>query len=337
MRSDTAKGWLHRSSGQYERASERDGLRSQQRFMELAREQEPIRGLTSKPLTLPPPPLQQLRRRAKLGARSAAATKCCSMRPDPAMFLVIEDRLSDLRCVDRVWSAHNDRAGEVLSIAATACELVVSRYRDQTFLTVRGPETRMTRLDCPPEGEWLGIRFKAGTFLPQFPPTALSDRKDVTLPDATTRSFWLNGSAWEYPTFENADTFVARLLKKGIVVRDRTVEATVRGELNAVSLRSAQRHFLRATGITHAKFRAIQRARYATNLLREGASIADVVHLAGYFDQPHLTRSLRYLIGQTPVEIAHMTRQLSYLYKTTPPPRLTLRPEADDEKDNRGG
>jgi polyphosphate kinase len=69
MRSDTAKGWLLQSNGHYERAAERDGLRSQQRFMELARErareQEPIRGLTSKPLTLPPPPLERLRRRAE--------------------------------------------------------------------------------------------------------------------------------------------------------------------------------------------------------------------------------------------------------------------------------
>ena len=236
------------------------------------------------------------------------------------MFLVIEERLSELRCVERVWTAHNERAGEFLSVAAANCELVVSRYRDQTFLTVRGPETRMTTIDCPAEGEWLGIRFKLGTFLPEFPPTSLSDRRDVTLPDASTRSFWLNGSAWEYPTFENADTFVARLFKKGIVVRDRIVEGTVRGELDAVSLRSAQRHFLRATGITHAAFRTIERARYATNLLREGTSIADVVHLAGYFDQPHLTRSLKYLIGQTPAEIARGTRQLSFLYKTAPPP-----------------
>jgi hypothetical protein len=60
---------LLRSSGQYERCSARDGLRSQQRFMELARErareQEPIRGLTSKPLTLPPPPIERLRRPEK--------------------------------------------------------------------------------------------------------------------------------------------------------------------------------------------------------------------------------------------------------------------------------
>jgi polyphosphate kinase len=70
MRSDTAKGWLLRPTGQYERCPDREiGLRSQQRFMELARErareQEPIRGLTSKPLTLPPPPIERLRRPEK--------------------------------------------------------------------------------------------------------------------------------------------------------------------------------------------------------------------------------------------------------------------------------
>ncbi|MDF3067359.1 MAG: polyphosphate kinase 1 [Polyangiaceae bacterium] len=69
MRSDTAKGWLLRANGHYERAPEREGLRSQQRFMELARErareQEPIRGLASKPLTMPPPPIERLRRRAE--------------------------------------------------------------------------------------------------------------------------------------------------------------------------------------------------------------------------------------------------------------------------------
>jgi polyphosphate kinase len=70
MRSDTAKGWLLTADGRYERFREREsGVRSQQRFMELARErareQEPIRGLASKPLTLPPPPIERLRRRAE--------------------------------------------------------------------------------------------------------------------------------------------------------------------------------------------------------------------------------------------------------------------------------
>lgn len=240
------------------------------------------------------------------------------------MLFSLTERLSELSCVERVWTAHSRRAGEFLSIAAANCELVVSRFRHQTALTIRGPETRMTTADCPPEGEWTGIRFKVGTFLPRFPPTSLSDRRDVTVADASARSFWLDGSAWEYPTFENADAFVGRLLSKGILVRDRLVGRVVRGELDGVSMRSAQRAFRRATGITRAAFRTIERARYATSLLREGAAIADVVHRAGYFDQAHLTRSLKYLIGQTPGEIVRRTRQLSLLYKTAPPPSARL-------------
>jgi hypothetical protein len=232
----------------------------------------------------------------------------------------LEDRLSDSPFVERVWTAQSERAGQFFSIAAGNCEIVVSRLRGQTFLTIRGPETKATTADCPADGNWLGIRFKPGAFLPQFLPEALRDRKDVTLPGAATRSFWLGGSAWEYPTFENADAFVARLVKKGIVARDRLVDALVRGESEALSRRSAQRHFARATGITYATHRKIERARFATNLLRQGVPILDVVDRAGYYDQPHLTRSLRYLIGQTPAEIAQGKKPLSYLYKTDLPP-----------------
>lgn len=236
------------------------------------------------------------------------------------MLFVFDVRPSDWCCVERVWAARSEREGEFLSVAATTCELVVSRVRHGISMTVRGPETRMSTIDCP-AGDWVGIRFKPGTFLPKFLPATLRDRNDVTLPAASARSFWLDGSAWEYPTLENADTFVARLLKKGIVATDPIAEAVVRGEVRARSRRSAQRHFLRATGITYADFRQIERARHAANLLREGVSIADVVHAAGYYDQPHLTRGLKRLIGQTPTEIARMTRQLSLLYKTAPPHR----------------
>ena len=45
------------------------------------------------------------------------------------------------------------------------------------------------------EGEWVCIRFKVGAFMPRFLPGSLRDHKDVTLPSAAGRSFWLNGSA----------------------------------------------------------------------------------------------------------------------------------------------
>jgi methylphosphotriester-DNA--protein-cysteine methyltransferase len=68
--------------------------------------------------------------------------------------------------------------------------------------------------------------------------------------------------------------------------------------------------------MTHGQFRQIERARHATNLLREGTPILDTVHEAGYFDQAHLTRSLRALIGETPARVMRHDAQLSFLYKT---------------------
>ena len=147
----------------------------------------------------------------------------------------------------------------------------------------------------------------------------LRDRNDVTLPDASGRSFWLNGSAWEYPGFENAETFVRRLVKAGLVATDPLVEAALRGERRPRSPRTTQRHFFGATGMTQATIRQIERARRATDLLRHGAPIADVVHDVGYVDQAHLTRSLKRFIGQTPVQIVRGEEQLSLLYKTGDP------------------
>jgi len=198
--------------------------------------------------------------------------------------------------------------------------MVVTRHRGRTKLTLRGPETRATTLEYPADAEWLGIRFSLGSFMPHHPARTLIDRNDVNLPSVTSRSFWLEGSAWEYPDFENAETFVTRLVRSGLLARDPAVDAALRGEVQTLSRRSTQRHFLQATGMTHTTFRKIERARYATHLLRQGVSIADTVHEAGYYDQAHLTRSLRNLIGETPARIARQERQLSFLYKTEPVP-----------------
>jgi AraC-like DNA-binding protein len=233
-------------------------------------------------------------------------------------FLVFDERTSDSRFVERVWRSHSTRAGTFLSVASSHCDLVISRVRGGVAVTLRGPETRATTADCPADGEWLGIRFSLGTFFPAHPAATLRDRQDLDLAGATRRTFWLQGSAWEYPSFENAESLVARLVRAGVIARDPAVGAALAGDHEALSRRTAQRHFLHATGMTHAAYRQIERARYAANLLRQGASIQDTVHAAGYFDQPHLTRALRRLIGETPARIQRQERQLSFLYKTGP-------------------
>jgi hypothetical protein len=234
------------------------------------------------------------------------------------MFILFDDRPSDSSFVERLWRCHSERAGAFHSIAASNWEMVVTRYQGNATLTVRGPESKATTVECPAEGEWIGIRFKLGTFMPNFPAGSLRDGRDVNMAGASNRSFWLNGSAWEYPDFENAESFVKRLVHDGLIVRDPAVEAILRGQPLKHSLRSAQRRFLRATGLTSSGVRQIERARHATNLLKEGHSILDTVHEAGYFDQAHLTRSLKHFIGQSPARIIRGDEQLSFLYKTNP-------------------
>jgi AraC-like DNA-binding protein len=237
------------------------------------------------------------------------------------MIYALDERPSDSPFVERIWRARSEHGGPFLSIASSHWEMVVTRLNGRTTVTVRGPETKVTPLHCPADGEWLGIRFRLGTIMPQLPARALVDA-DTDLPEMGRHAFWLQGSAWEVPDFDNAEAFVNRLVRDDLLVRAPVVDAALRGELNERSLRTAQRHFVRTTGLTHGAVRRIERARYATILLQQGVPILDAVHEAGYFDQPHLTRSLKRFIGQTPAQIMDRRKavQLSFLYKTAPLP-----------------
>ena len=236
------------------------------------------------------------------------------------MIIFDEDRPSDSPFVERVWRCHSVGAGPFLSIAQSRCELVVTKLCGKVALTVRGPETKAAPLgDCPADGEWLGIRLKPGAFLPHLPARTLVDAT-VTLPEARSNSFWLGGSTWQFPDYDNADTFVDWLVRGGLLLREPIVGAALQDQRKGLSTTTIQRRFLRATGVTQSTARQIERARSATLLLQQGVSILDTTFEAGYFDQPHLTRSLKHFIGQTPAQIREHSRpeQLPFLYKTTP-------------------
>lgn len=217
--------------------------------------------------------------------------------------LNVDSRSSESPLVETIWRSYSNQAGPFLSIASSRWEMIVARYEGRSYFTIRGPETHPTVAHCPPDGEWMGIQFKHGVFMPHLPVIELVD-SGVELPEAANRSFWLHGSAWEFPTFENADAFIARLVKEELLVRDPIVESTLQAQAIDRSLRSVQRRFLRATGLTHGTLSQIERAHLAVALLQQGISIIDTVELAGYADQPHLTRSLKRLIGQTPAQLA---------------------------------
>ena len=226
------------------------------------------------------------------------------------MSFILDERPSDSSFVQAIWRNQSERSESFISTAGTHWEMVWMRHKGQSTFTMRGPETKATSADLPADAEWLGITFKLGTFMADFLPGGLLDRHDVNLPEATGKSFWLCGSTWKFPTYENADTFVDRLVRAELLVRDPWVEDVLQAVDSSLpapldlSLRALQYRFQRATGLTRRAVQQIQRAWQATALLEQGCPILETTYRLGYFDQSHLTNSLRRYIGQTPAQIS---------------------------------
>jgi hypothetical protein len=170
---------------------------------------------------------------------------------------------------------------------------------------LRGPETKANPAPIPDDAEFLGIVFKLGTYMPHLPTLKLVD-EGINLPMAAGERFYLHGSSWEMPDFENVDVFIERLVREQLLVQDAVVTAALEGHQPDMSVRTIQRRFLHATGLSHKSILQIERANEALKLLEQGVPILDVAFETGYYDQPHLTKALKLYMGQTPAQIARM-------------------------------
>jgi AraC-like DNA-binding protein len=218
------------------------------------------------------------------------------------MSFVYEERLSDSTYVETITHGWTACDGSSIRPAENSWHMVVVKYKGNTQLYVVGPLTAAGVVTYEEGGEILWIKFKLGTYMPHLPPGQFRDVETV-LPEATSRSFWLNGSAWEFPNHENVDTFVDRLARKELLARDPVVRAVLQGGQEGMPARTVRHRFLQTTGLSHSHIRQVERAQQAAALLRQGLPIPDAAYLAGYFDQPHLTRSLKQWVGYTPAQI----------------------------------
>ena len=218
------------------------------------------------------------------------------------MIVDLDTRLSDLPFVHAIYQARSIGGGSFVSNATTQWEMVITKQAGKITLSLRGPETKASPAPIPENAEFLGIIFKHGTFMPRIPGSKLVD-EEIHLSETGKNSFQLFGDIWQFPNFENVDTFVNRLLRKELLSHDQLVDDVLHGKTRDLSLRSIQRRFLHVTGLTYKTIQQVERARKAVELLQSGVPILDTTYQAGYFDQAHLTRSLKLLYGQTPGEI----------------------------------
>jgi len=222
------------------------------------------------------------------------------------MTIISEERLSDSPFVETIEHGWTMSAGTTIRPAEIHWHIVLVKHDGLVNAIVVGPLTNSGIASWGKGGEIIWIKFKLGTFMPHLPTRRILDNETI-LPEGAFNSFWLNGSVWEFPNFENVNTFVDRLVRDDILVHDPVVNAALQDQVSDMSSRTLRHRFLQATGLTQGHIRQMRRAQQAESLLQQGASILDVVDEAGYFDQPHLTRSLKQFIGYTPAQIIRMS------------------------------
>lgn len=223
------------------------------------------------------------------------------------MSAVFEGRLSDSPYIEMVWRGRVERDYAPVCPADVRWNLLFVRQNGRVRVSVEGATSQFVPKTQSAGSEFLVIKFRLGAFMPYLPAAHLLNG-DAILPAAARQSFWLNGAAWQLPDYDNAETFVERLVRHNVLVHDPVVNIVLQDRPQAVSSRTVRRRFLLATGLTPTTIQQIERAQQAAALLEQGVPILDAVYQSGYADQPHLTRSLRRFFGQTPAQIARLNQ-----------------------------
>src|SRR5258708_3656631 len=129
------------------------------------------------------------------------------------MSFLFESRGSDSPYVEAVW---RDRAGSDYAPICPASghwHLLFLKENGRGRVSVEGPLTRATPVSQDEGTEWFGVTFKLGTFLPSVPVRNLLDTR-ANLPLVAKKSFNLAHARWQFPDYENVETFVDRLVRE---------------------------------------------------------------------------------------------------------------------------
>jgi AraC-like DNA-binding protein len=221
------------------------------------------------------------------------------------MNTLFEERESDSPYIETVWRGRAGSDYAPICPASSHWHLLFFKENGRVKVFVQGPLTRATPVTQAEGTEWFGITFPLGTFLSPVPARFFLDEQ-ATLSLSTKMSFELAGSSFQFPDYENVETFVQRLIREDLLVSDETVKAVLAGQPLGMSLRTVRRRFLFASGLTFKMISQIERAKQAATLLEQGVSLLDATYQVGYADQSHMTRALKRFIGDTPAHLARL-------------------------------
>ncbi len=218
------------------------------------------------------------------------------------MSIAAESRLSDAPFVESVTHGYTLQADTPIRPAESNWHFVFAKHQGTTRTFLVGPWSMAGQVSYPKDSEILWVRLKLGTYMPRLRTPQFID-SETDLSTDSKHTFWLDSATWERPNFENVESFAKRLLRAEVLAYDPLIARTLADEPTDLAPRTVRHRFLQATGLTQKAIRQMKRAQHAAQLLQEGMSILDTVFEAGYYDQSHLTRSLKLFVGYTPAQL----------------------------------
>ncbi len=200
-----------------------------------------------------------------------------------------------------VFRVSYETDGEVTVTADGTWDIIFSKVGDELKCVITGPTDHTVAFPYYKDQEDIVIQFKEGVYLAGLPSREIINASR-TMP-AQQGVFAIQGIEFEIPTYESIEVFVDQLYQHGLLAYDAVIEEILHQGQSPIPRRSVQRHFSQSTGLPLKRHQQIARAQKAAELIRQGRPLIEVAQECGYFDQAHMNRSLKQILGVTPQQI----------------------------------
>jgi hypothetical protein len=219
-----------------------------------------------------------------------------------------ERRTSDSPYIDKVWRSKALSDGTYLATPDASWDLIAAVKADGTRVVfITGQATKAERLDYKAGEQSVVIQFTAGAYLPDFKGAPFTNNF-IMLPLPDDTHFELAGHIFPWPTFENAEELIAEMVRLRALANDDIVNSVLHGTPKASSKRSIERRFKTTTGLSPKKLADIRRAQEAVRMLKSGKDPSTTAADAGYYDQPHMSKSLKKLMDSLPSDVDNINQ-----------------------------
>lgn len=209
-----------------------------------------------------------------------------------------KEKASDLPYVTTLWFAEATKDERYDDPAKATWSISFSHLANGSYSAeIIGPNYGYRRGFARTGDKYWGAELSPLVSIQGMDKHAYTD-KFVQLP-VKNKSFMIGGQVFTVPTYQELEEFLTKLKSNGILVlKEKSLKYQ-----STMSARSKQRGHKRIVGLTGKQLEQIKRAEKAARLLKQGCPPAEAAERAGYADQPHMTRALKFLLGKTPSQL----------------------------------